>query len=116
MGDLMPRDEQRLDFCPMTQNHEVVATLDDVINLLQRNWEKGVSVSVDLNRVVMNCRTLPGGCIQTGPADELGIGHAKHRECQSSMPAEDKSWKGHCLHEPPGHDVAELTNFAKERH
>jgi hypothetical protein len=109
----MPRDEQRLDFCPMTQNHEVVATLDDVINLLQRDWEKGGSVSVDLDRVVMNCRTLPGGCIQTESADKLGIGHSENRECHSSMAAEDKSWKEHFLHEPPGHDAAELSNFCE---
>jgi len=24
IGELMPRDERRLDFCPMTQNHQVV--------------------------------------------------------------------------------------------
>jgi hypothetical protein len=112
----MPRDEQRLDFCPMTQNHEMVATADDVVDFVERNWEEGVSVSVDLDRVVMNGRTLPGGCIQTESADKLGIGHSENRECHSSMAAEDKSWKEHFLHEPPGHDVAELTNFAKERH
>ena len=41
IGELMPRDEQRLDFCPMTQSHEVGATLDDVDDLLERDWEKG---------------------------------------------------------------------------
>jgi hypothetical protein len=112
----MSRDEQRLDFCSMTQNHKVVATLNDVVDLLERDWEKRVSVSVDLDHVVMNCGTLPGGCVQTGPADEIGIGHAEHRKCHASMAAEDKRWKRHSLHEPPGHDAAELTYFAKERH
>ena len=39
---------------------------------------------MDLDGVSMDGRTLPSGGMQTGPADELRIGHAKHGEREAT--------------------------------
>lgn len=69
---------------------------------------------MDLDDVSVDVRTLPSGGVQTGPADELRIGLAKHGEREASR-ATQKERRERCFLNPsPRHEAAELTQVADE--
>lgn len=69
---------------------------------------------MDLDDVPMDGGIPPDGGLQTGPADELRIGHAKHGEREAAWAIQEERREGHFLNPSPRHEAAELTQVADE--
>jgi hypothetical protein len=76
----MPCDEDWLDFPPATENHQMVAPLDGVVDYLPRDRKHRIAVTVDLNHIGMIRRASPHRGMAAGPGKEAGIRHPEHRQ------------------------------------